>query len=562
MDLLTGLLPLMTLAPLLVNNIGKISGLGLTKSFTVFILLYFIFPVVALSLWVSFYLKKRYFYTPAGCTRSDFMPFYRILFYRPDGQRGDWKETGVLFLFGVYLFFAFASLLVYRRDWLWDGLLGFSGLGLVWLAYQAVQANGKFRNVYREILFDPQKRYEDHDGKEDQQLLLGKLQSSRSQYLGIGILLVGFALLIGLSVNKGGGVSSRNSDGLFERVLFADTLVKMTVKLDSFQKKLSLPLLKADNNDCRLCCDTGKKGNYLHLIHGRIAVLDSYYDSLSRDIDRGTLDRTVQTRGMVICLDTTLRVVDTLIDGFYTNCGDSSARAISQVITHIRGLSNYSANLSQVYDRRIREHWAHILSAIRKRGLSVFFLAFFLFLQGWFLSYVMDIQRTYRFSSGKETIRWMGAPNRGMYEVSEKKQNRPYPAVSVFKQAALIVFLLILPFYKPIDPDHVNLDKPFLNWSLWGLFRGENTDSFTDHPTTLIDTGRSIIERTIIRDTVIMIVRDSPSMHSINIDSLVRVLKRGGDPPGRDPKQDDTLLRVIYDSIKKIDSMAIQGTRK
>jgi Ca2+/Na+ antiporter len=158
----------------------------------------------------------------------------------------------------------------------------------------------------------------------------------------------------------------------------------------------------------------------------------------------------------------------------------------------------------QKADDQSRLAWAKWMEIVQFKGLLLFLTTTFFLLTIWYHSYLL------RLKSSNET------------HVSE---------VQVSRVAIYIIFLLIIPFFKPIDENSVNFDKPYL--SLSNQFSFADNRDITNNPAVtgtgddLLDEKlRKIIKEPVDNTVILGDIQQTLAKQQTLLDSIIKSLPK------------------------------------
>jgi hypothetical protein len=221
--------------------------------------------------------------------------------------------------------------------------------------------------------------------------------------------------------------------------------------------------------------------------------------------------------------------------------------------------------MNAIYQARTKRRWAVILSLVQSKGLMLFFLTILLLLNCWFLSVVADIFQEYQFKPENARINpamGRGRLRTGYYEIAPRSEYASFPAIQMLKKSIILLLLLIIPIYKPVDPETLNLDKPFLDLSMGDLSRGGGGDEQRGDDITIrpVDTTRlppliSVIHDTVKRDTIVL------KNYTLHVDTSKRVVVNIPKTIIDELRSNDTMLNRIYRLSVGIDTTTLHNSR-
>ena len=152
-------------------------------------------------------------------------------------------------------------------------------------------------------------------------------------------------------------------------------------------------------------------------------------------------------------------------------------------------MKDYARNITGEGHEKVKEKWVALLRQLKYKGLQWMLLLLMLSLYWWLhlnyrLADLLDATETKETQTDEK--KGAGADSGEAVAVRQ--------SISQIKSFIYVLLLLVLPFFKHIDKDDVNLDRPFLNFGVAGL-SGQGAGWFGGSPDNNDSTGSSNDQR-------------------------------------------------------------------
>ncbi|HWK03665.1 MAG TPA: hypothetical protein VNS58_08535 [Puia sp.] len=459
---LLALVPMVTLVPLVINKIDKIARICMLTSYRIFVMIYFILPVVLISAWVVAKLFHPYRIRPDIIPGSpeNKPPLYQTLL--SDYSRSGSKRTYSLlamawgfFLLVATLCFLFIDSSLFTYLFLGCSFLLLTGVGIL------------IFNLARRVPYYRQDI--DCGPNDDRDKLLEKFSGAHTQWwvlivlCTIAISWAGYRLTFSEAASKTNRPDPKTAFYLLDN---NDTIRALPELIDSFQKSQHLFALAIEIADRGKTADSMSLPALKKMMAGldlQIGALNQFY----RDSSRPGSDTALHCPNTDSLKPYILRkhfadIANSLyLLRLYPS--DTTWAFLTAYLNRLKELSFNASWYASGWDDHTRHKWSDILQGIQFKGFILFFMTLLVLFTAWFFSLTEDLRRQALQESSHTGIISVGRRGRDRYEVHEKETYRPFPILFALSRSTTILILLVIPFFKAITPASINLDQPFLS---------------------------------------------------------------------------------------------------
>lgn len=169
-------------------------------------------------------------------------------------------------------------------------------------------------------------------------------------------------------------------------------------------------------------------------------------------------------------------------------------------------MKDYARNIGNEGHEKVKEKWVALLRQLKYKGLQWMLLLLMLSLYWW-------LRLNYRLAdllSAKEPEETQTNANKAA-SARNDEADAVTQSISQVKSFIYVLLLLVLPFFKHIDKNEVNLDRPFLNFGVTGL-SGPGSGWFGGSPDDNDSNGSSNDEK----EATILLKNIDKNVSSIN----------------------------------------------